>query len=205
MTPLFWNNNDNINYVENVLRDGGVILAEGDTVLGLLADISAQGHAQLDRIKNRENKPYLVLVENKKKALNFVEQVSDLSFQIEKIMNVCWPGPATLLLKAKTGIPACVTSAQGTVAIRVPDHAGLLKLLSHFEGLFSTSANLAGEPVPARLTDVDQRIMQSVAGVILNDDLVRSAVPSTIIDCTGQKIKIVREGAFSIEKLVQFF
>ncbi len=203
MAPLSWNNKTTVEFVENALRDGGVILAEGDTVFGLLAALSAQGHAQLDRIKNREKKPYLILVENKEKALNFMEKGSNLSFQIEKIMDVCWPGPATLIFRAKAG-PA-VTSLDGTIAIRVPDHPGLLKLLSHCEGLFSTSANLAGKPVPARLEDVDPSIMQSIAGIILNDDLKQSALPSTIIDCTGEKIKIVREGAFPVEKLAEFF
>lgn len=203
MTPLFWNNNNTIDYIENVLRDGGVILAEGDTVLGLLADISAKGRVSLDMIKSREKKPYLVLAENKEKALNFIKNDAEKVCQIEKLMNMCWPGPATLIFRGKPG--SAVTSQDGTIAIRVPDHAGLLMLLSRFEGLFSTSANLSGASVPANLEEVAPSIMQSVAGVVVNDGSAQSTVPSTIIDCTGEKIKIVREGAFSVEKLAEFF
>jgi L-threonylcarbamoyladenylate synthase len=205
MTPLLWNDKSTVDHVEEIVRNGGVILAEGDTILGLLVDISIKGHAALDRIKNRDKKPYLILVENQEKAFNFIEKDDAKSFQIEKIMNMCWPGPATLIFRAKQGGSPAVTSQNGTIAIRVPDHAGLLTLLSRCEGLFSTSANLSGMAVPTNLEDVDPSIMQSVAGVVLNDISAQPTLPSTIIDCTGEKIKIVREGAFPVEKLAEFF
>ncbi len=205
MTPLLWNDKNTIDQVEKIVRGGGVVLAEGDTVLGLLADISIHGRAALDRIKNRDKKPYLLLVENQAKALTFIEKDDAQFFQIEKIMNVCWPGPATLIFRAKHGGFPAITSQNGTIAIRVPDHAGLQSLLSRFEGLFSTSANLAGKQVPAKLDEVDPSIIQAVAGVVVNDSSSELTMPSTIIDCTEEKIKIIREGAFPVEKLAEFF
>ncbi|HLW73096.1 MAG TPA: L-threonylcarbamoyladenylate synthase [Candidatus Babeliales bacterium] len=195
MRTLCWSNAKTVDYVEKELRNGKVVLAEGDTVLGLLADVSEKGHTQLDHIKGRSKKPYLVLVGDSKKALKFIAKDESKSFQIEKLMNICWPGPATLIFRAK---------AEGTIALRVPDHVGLLQLLQRFEGLFSTSANLAGGHVPSAVEQVDSTIVDSVACVVMNDvhEKPQSHVPSTIIDCTGERLVVVREGAFDARKLM---
>lgn len=202
MRPLFWENKGTVNVVENELKRGAVVLADGDTVLGLLADISSEGYAQLNAIKNRSEKPYLILVSDKQKALSMIEKDDFKISQIEKIMNICWPGPATLIFKAKATVSTGITSVGGNVALRVPDHTGLLELLQNFDGLFSTSANTSGQPVPSCLEEVDERIMYSIACVVLNKNKLPSTLPSTIIDCSGEKITVVREGAFSTEKLI---
>jgi tRNA threonylcarbamoyl adenosine modification protein (Sua5/YciO/YrdC/YwlC family) len=204
MKPLFWDNLETVDHVKKELREGKVVLAEGDTVLGLLADVSDKGREQLDHIKGRSKKPYLILVGTPQKAFDFIDVEREKVFQIEKIMEKCWPGPVTLIFKAKTEVASCSKSADGTVALRVPDHAGLLELLSHFDALFSTSANNAGEPVPARVQDVADSILQAVACVVMNDPQEKTefALPSTIIDCTGDKLVVVRQGAFDINNLL---
>ncbi|HEX4069140.1 MAG TPA: Sua5/YciO/YrdC/YwlC family protein, partial [Candidatus Babeliales bacterium] len=154
MKPLFWDNPETVDYVARQLYAGKVVLAEGDTVLGLLADLSAQGRAHLDALKNRSKKPYLILIGAAEKAFDFIEVAEGKIFQIEKLINKCWPGPVTLIFKAKTSVPAYSMSEDGTVALRVPDHAGLLQLLSHFDGLFSTSANNSGQQVPNTVPEV---------------------------------------------------
>lgn len=204
MKPLFWGNQATHKLIEKELRNGGVVLAEGDTVFGLLADISQAGYAQLDHIKNRSKKPYLLLVANQEKAFDLIEKSEIKICQIEKLINICWPGPATLIFRAKASVPQGVKSPEGNVAIRVPDHAGLLQLLQHFDALYSTSANTSGKQVPASLADVDGSIVQAVACIVLNENQAESVIPSTIIDCTGEKIKIIRNGALPIEKLADF-
>jgi tRNA A37 threonylcarbamoyladenosine synthetase subunit TsaC/SUA5/YrdC len=86
----------------------------------------------------------------------------------------------------------------------VPSHAGLLVLLQDIPALFSTSANKAGSPVPGCLADVDPEIVRQVSAIILDHDAhagCTSVVPSTIIDCTGPRLKVVREGAYAIDTL----
>jgi L-threonylcarbamoyladenylate synthase len=204
MRALFWDDLQTVNLVEKELKNGGVVLAAGDTVLGLLADLSQEGYAQLDSLKNRSKKPYLILVADKQKALDLIEIDEFKISQIEKIINICWPGPVTLIFKAKSTVVQGVKSPEGNVAIRVPDHAGLLALLQKFDGLFSTSANTSGEPMPETVEDVESGIKNSVACIVLNKEKHGSTLPSTIIDCTGQKLKIVRQGAFSVGKLADF-
>lgn len=204
MKPLLWGDVRTLKTVEKELRNGGVVLAAGDTVFGLLADVSERGYAKLDSIKNRSQKPYLLLVADHKKALNLIDKSANKICQIEKLINICWPGPATLIFKAKASVPQGVKSLEGNVAIRVPDHPGLLQLLQHFDALYSTSANTSGKPVPANLQNVEESIMQMVACIILNENETESTLPSTIIDCTQEKIKIVREGALPVEMLAEF-
>src|SRR5260221_9427494 len=202
MKTLFWDNQATIDYLQKELHKGGVVLAEGDTVLGLLADVSEKGRTQLDSIKSRSKKPYLILVATTQKALDFIEIDAKKLFQTEKLMDKCWPGPVTLIFKAKTDIAPYAQSADGTVALRVPDHAGLQQLLPHFDGLFSTSANNSGQPVPATVEAVDSSILDAVACVVMNDNQKKTAttLPSTIIDCTGDGLVVVRQGAFDISK-----
>ena len=116
-------------------------------------------------------------------------------------MNSCWPGPLTLILKAKPDLPDFMKSPEGTVGLRMPNHKGLLELLARFEGLFSTSANRAGEPVPQSIDEIDPEIMDAISYLIVDREQTPSMVPSTILDCSRDEIRIVRKGAYPIEKL----
>ena len=204
MRKLSWSNPETTDYLEKELHNGGVVLAEGDTVLGLLVDVSEKGVAHLDCIKNRSKKPYLILIGSPQKVFDFIEIDQKKIFQVEKLINICWPGPVTLIFRAKQGVCEQARSEDGTIALRVPDHAGLLQLLARFEALFSTSANKGGAPVPEALEQVDSHISDSVACVVTNDEKSESTLPSTIIDCTGDKLKVVREGAFDSRQLADF-
>jgi len=202
MKQLFWGDSGVVDLVAHQLKSGNVVLAEGDTVLGLLADLSIEGRAELDRIKSRSNKPYIVLVADSKKALNFIAEKSNNIFQIEKIINNFWPGPLTLIVKAGGKVPDGICSINGAIALRVPQHPGLLELLKRFDGIFSTSANLSGGAIPEHVNDVDPAVIQEVSCVVLNDQGYHAqSVPSTIIDCTGEEIVVVREGAVTMDQL----
>src|SRR5437870_13133303 len=121
MRKLSWSNPETIDYLEKELHNGSVVLAEGDTVLGLLADVSAKGLAQLDYIKNRSKKPYLILIGSPQKVFDFIEIDQKKVFQVEKLINICWPGSVTLIFRAKQGVCEQAKSVDGTIAIRVRD------------------------------------------------------------------------------------
>lgn len=208
MRTLLWGNHATIDLLKNELRQGRVVLGDGDTVLGLLADVSEEGVAQLNHIKSRSKKPYLVLVHDYKKALKFIQYDESKLLQTEKLMNICWPGPVTIIFRAKSDLPDFMKAADGTIALRVPKHDGLLQLLAHFDGLFSTSANSSGDPVPSSIEQVNDDIMHSVACIVLNNEYgsaQSAAIPSTIIDCTGDQLVVVRQGAFSVDALMSEF
>jgi L-threonylcarbamoyladenylate synthase len=204
MKPLLWDDPGVAERIEKILSQGEVVLASGDTVLGLLADISVESFDRLNTIKSRSEKPYLLLVSHAEKALEFIEISSGLLFQFEKLAKNCWPGPVTLIFNAKKSIADGIKSPQGTIAIRVPDHQGLQKVLRHRQALFSTSANKSGNPVPTTIAQVDKEILDAVSGIVINRLEGDSTLPSTILDCTGEKVVVVRQGAFPMERLKNF-
>lgn len=181
------------------MRSNRIIAGSSDTVPGFLAPLTHEAFEQLNAVKGRTNKPYLIVINDKEKS--FVFSNDGAKPEIARLMKACWPGPLTLILKAKPGIPAFLTSGSGTVALRVPHHEGMLEILKNFEGLFSTSANFSGKPTPRNVADIDPRIVDQVAFIVRDRHEHEDHKPSTIIDCTGSRITIVREGAYTREML----
>jgi len=197
---LYWENDAAVAALEKSLKDGNVILGDSDTVFGLLAPCSQKGFDALNEIKRRASKPYLILIDSVDKLDHFVEL--PLTDHVQKIVASCWPGPLTIIFKAKKDLPSYLQSADGTIALRMPAHKGLLQLLSRFEdGLFSTSANITDQPLPEKIEEVDPTLMHAVSHVIINKKRPDNGLPSTIIDCSREPIKIIREGVFSKEQL----
>lgn len=196
-----WQNPATVELLCRELKNGQVVAGTSDTVLGLLADTTEEGFLALNALKGREAKPYVILIASPEKIGYFAQE--PLSPEIKKLMAACWPGPLTLVLPAKKGMEPWLASPSGGIALRVPNHAGLLNLLPHFEGLYSTSANLSGKPVPATLNELDPVIRKNVS-FFVDDEKGRSTTtitPSTIIDCTGDRLKVIREGAYSISEI----
>jgi len=170
------------------------VLAESDTVWGLLTPATKAGATELDRLKKRRDKPYLVLMG----SLEAVEQVAQFppngSYELAK---KGWPGPITLLLRAQEGKLIDAQSSEGLLGIRVPDHEPLRHAAEQYGGLFSTSANISGEPVPTSLEDIPASIRAEVGAIIYNDPNYKPhAQPSTIVDCSSETLQIIRHGAY---------
>lgn len=196
---LYWDDEASIALIEQEFLAEKPVLAASDTVFGLLAPLSEKSYNAFDKIKKRAGKPYLILVGSRADIGAFVD--SSQLLQIEKLYGKVWPGPVTLICKAKTGLPAFLQSNEKTVAVRIPAHAGLQKLLKKYQGLFSTSANIAGRPVPYTVKDIDKQIANNFNFVVLNREKREKVLPSTIIDISHGDIRVVREGGFSVEKL----
>ena len=197
-----WGDPDGIVTICNVVKQGKIILGTTDTVLGLMGMTTKEVYQQLNRIKQRKEKPYLILVDSVRnvKALAWVK-----SLQMEKFLHALWPGPVTVILKKQEEVPAFFGSVEGTIAVRVPQHAGLLVLLKNFaRGLFSTSANVAGQPVPTSFDQVPESIKEQVS-LLVDGRGKKPLVPSTIIDCTGAEPKLIREGAYPWQMIQQAF
>lgn len=199
----YWDDEGTIRQVHQALQQGDVIASTTDTIIGLLAPMTVQGKTALDTIKKRLDKPYIVLVKDYATATTFSSILQQPALQ--KLLHAYWPGPLTVIVPVTAPVPDYVSSNK-TIAIRVPQHQGLQNILQSFDGLFSTSANMSGEPVPISLKELDQNIMDKVA-FLVDDRVQKKSKPSTIIDCTGPSVKLVREGAYSkkmLEKYITF-
>ena len=107
--------------------------------------------------------------------------------EVLKFADKYWPGPVTLICKAKNDVPSYI-APNGKIALRVPDNSQLKEVLDHFDGLFYTSANRAGESIPVSVNDIDEQIIKYVAAVINSSDKRGNVKPSMILDITTDDI-----------------
>lgn len=203
---LFWENPDSIAKLQQVLSENKLVVGSSDTVFGLLANTTQAGFASLNSVKERKDKPYIVLIGNIDKLKHFV--AGELSLNILNLLNFCWPGPLTMIFRAKEDLPEYLVSQDNKIALRIPQHDGLLRLLENFDGLFSTSANLSGQRVPGFIENVDTGILDQVEEVVLDQytsGYANTSQPSTILDCSTGQIEVIREGAYSIDSLKRVY
>ena len=197
---IFWNDKDSIAKLQEILSQDQIILASGDTVLGLWGNVTLQAFQNLNQIKQRDNQPYLITIASANRLSKFIDQ--PLNDTLQTLIETCWPGPVTLVFQAKKDLPAWMISEDGTIALRVPDHDGLLDLLKHFDGLFSTSANIHGQRLSNCIDQIDPAIVSQVQAVCGDrEQICYSQSPSTILDCSSGSIQVLRSGALSAEKL----
>jgi L-threonylcarbamoyladenylate synthase len=111
-----------------------------------------------------------------------------------------WPGAVTLVLKAKPWLPDALTARGDTVAVRAPAHPFALALARRFGPFTVTSANRSGEPPAARVEDAEKSLAGDVA--LFVDGGALAGVASTIVDCTGERATIIREGAVPAAKVL---
>lgn len=198
---IYWNDVGIIPIMQSILDHDRIILASGDTVLGLWGKLSEKAYDELGRLKKRTNKPYLVVISSHEKLEKFIDQ--SLSLKIQTLISVCWPGPVTLVFKARSDLPDWMKSEKGTIAIRMPDHPMLQRLLGKYDGLFSTSANISGDPIPGSINEIDHRISHNVSLRCFDRDKEQSFSlgSSTILDCSTDDIVLLRKGAFYSQAL----
>jgi len=200
---FLWNAPGTTEELVKKLQSEQIILGSTDTILGLLAPVSQTGFIKLNEIKERFEKPYIILIEN----AVYIKQYAKIpsNERLEALIDKCWPGPLTLVFKANSDLPSYVQSAQGTVALRVPQHKGLLGLLAFVPGIFSTSANKAGEPVPHSIDDVNPAILKTVSCIVTDRKAIQKFQPSTILDVTGKRPRVIREGTLSVHELEDIY
>jgi len=184
-----------------VIRRGGVILYPTDTIYGLGCDaLNVKAVKRIYKIKHRsENNPALVLVHNKK-MLN--ELVDDITPMANGLMKMFWPGPLTMIFRANRHIHQSLISKDGKIGIRIPNNKFCLKLIAKSGApLLSTSANISGGKT---ITTVDtlKKVFASKVDLLLDAGDLESALPSTVVDVSGERLVVIREGAISSNQLL---
>lgn len=186
----------------HILRNGGLIAFPTDTVYGLAALIGDP--AAIERIFQAKlrspNKAIAVLIGE----LQQVDQVAaQLPDPARRLAERFWPGALTLVVPRHPALPANL-SPTPTIGIRMPDHAFARELLRQAGPLATTSANLSGGPNPRNAQEVLAQLEGRVELVIDGGD-APGGVPSTVVDCTGPELIILREGALSRAEIFGIF
>jgi L-threonylcarbamoyladenylate synthase len=116
-----------------------------------------------------------------------------------------WPGPLTLVFKEAAGIGWDLGESRGTVAVRMPKQTFALALIQRTGPLAVSSANRSGEPTPATMPGIVEQLGDDV-GVFFDAGPAPSGPASTIVDLSGPRPRLLREGAIpaaEIERVLE--
>jgi L-threonylcarbamoyladenylate synthase len=204
----YWQKSLTLSLLSKSLKRDTLSLSTTDTVLGFLGQLSQTSFEKLNALKrDRQNKPYLILIASPQKLHYFV-QVEMFDAKTQHFITACWPGPVTLIFQARQNLPTYLTSPAGTIAIRCPAHTPLRTLLSNFDGLFSTSANKSGKPAPTTLNEIEHDLFEKIEYVVVDENNHHTLpLASTILDLSldNDIIKVIREGSYPISELEKIY
>ncbi len=172
-----------------------------DTVYGLAVDPFRPGAT--DRIFAVKRRPRDVslplLVSGVEQALSVSTAVPGLALEL---MERYWPGPLTIVIPARQGMGADLGEDELTVGVRRPDHPVPQALCAASGPLATTSANRHGDPPLTTAGEVAGVFGASVPVVL--DAGICAGSASTVVDCTGQSLKLLREGRIPWAELMAF-
>lgn len=183
----------NIQEAIDVMARGGAIVYPTDTVFGLGVNALDQDSLKfLYRIKNRPlDRPVPIIVADIKMA----KKLAYISNRTEKILEAVWPGAVTVILQKKGG---------GTIGLRIPNHPVPIQLAQKFP-ITGTSANLSGKEICKNIFEIQRQFQNNYPqpDLILDLNGEIKNQPSTVLDLTTAKPKILRIGPVSKTQLLE--
>ncbi|MFP4469121.1 MAG: L-threonylcarbamoyladenylate synthase [Bacteroidales bacterium] len=177
------------------LRDGGVVICPTDTVYGLACDIfQSKAIERIARIKgiNPEKANFSFLCHDLSQLTDFTKPIDNNLF---KLMKRVLPGPYTFILEANNTVPKYIQNKKKTVGIRIPNNNIPLEIVQQLgHPIMSTSVH-DDDDVIEYTTDPEliyEKFRDRVDIVI--DGGFGGNLASTVLDCTGDEIEVIREG-----------
>ena len=181
------------------VQRGRLVILPTDTVYGVGADaFSPDAVRRLLTAKGRGRQmPPPVLVSAKTTLEALAVGVADWA---GALVDVFWPGPLTLVFRQQPSLEWDLGDTRGTVAVRMPDHEVALELLARTGPLAVSSANRTGLPAATDADDAEAMLGELVR-VVLDAGPTPGPTPSTILDCTGDQPRMLRQGALPVTRL----
>ena len=182
-----------------VLKQGGLVAFPTDTVYGVGANVfSAESIEKLFTAKGRDAaKAIPVLIGDPSQLAQVSSTPGETALRLAMRF---WPGPLTLVVARHPSLPA-ILSPLPTVGVRMPDHAVALAILRQSGPLAVTSANLSGGPNPSSAEDVLAQLDGRI-DLVIDGGLCPGGLPSTVVDCTADDLRILRQGPLTLQDLL---
>lgn len=181
--------------------NNGVIAIPTDTVYGIAClAFNSKAIDRIFSIKGRDSTKALPILIGSFEQLELIAQ--PINKNAEKLVKAFWPGALTLVILRKHTLPENL-SPYPTVGVRMPKHLWLIKLIKKVGPLATTSANLSGHSEALNALEVAEALNGKI-DLILDGGQSDSTLPSTVVDCSGPEIKILREGPIKSEMIINF-
>lgn len=183
-----------------ILKNGGVVAYPTDTVYGLgacMTDINA-----VDRIFQVKGRPKGMALPVLLADMKQIEKiVTDFTPAAQQLVKEFFPGALTIILPKNDGVPDIITGGGKTIAFRIPNHPVPLAIVKGLgKPIVGTSANLSGHPSGLTAAAVREQIGDKI-DMVIDGGKCPGGIESTVIDLSGEKPVIRRQGVIPIEKL----
>lgn len=193
---------ENLSRAVKIIKTGGIVAVPTETVYGLAASgLSARAVKRIYAVKGRpEIKPLSLMVADKSALERWGVDVPPDALALAGRF---WPGPLTIVVKARPKIPAIVRAGGSTVGLRCPNHPLTLALLKACKlPLAAPSANPSGEKSPKTAGEVLGYFEGKIEAVI-DGGACELGTESTIIDMSGVPYRILRQGALAEREILK--
>lgn len=189
-----------INRVVDVLRKGGIVVYPTDTIYGIGCDlVNRKSIERLCRVMDiKPNKLDLSFICND--LTHISEYVKNLQTPVFKVLKKSLPGPFTFILESSSKVPKILDVTKKTVGIRIPNHNIPRTLVAELGNPLITSSIKDDDKIKEYTTDPEEiyEDFKNLVDIVI-DGGAGGNVPSTVIDCTGDGLVLVRQGLGEID------
>jgi L-threonylcarbamoyladenylate synthase len=186
----------------DLLRAGGIVALPTDTVYGIACDLAAPGG--VERLFTAKSRPaeraiMLLLADGAQAA-----RIGVMSEAAQLLADRFWPGGLTLVVPRQSGVPlpAALTAGVPTIGLRAPDHPSPRELAAAVGPMPTTSANISGRPQLADPASIADELGEGI-DLVLDGGPAAGGPASTVVDCTGERPRLIRSGAVDPARLAE--
>ena len=183
-----------MDHIEKELEAGRAVILPTETVYGIFAKaLDQEAVDYIYELKRRSREKALNLnVENEEGVRIYSKNQPSY---LTKLIDSFLPGPLTIILQANEKVPDWIHSGMSTVGFRMPAHPKTLELIRKYGPLVGPSANLSGHASGTKYEAIIKEFDQVIPG--FEDDAFLTGQDSTILDISGAKARILRQGSIT--------
>lgn len=180
--------------IVGILEKGGVIVYPTDTVYAIGCDINSvkavQRVAALKGVKPEKANFSMIC-----RDLSHISEYAKVRNEVFKAMKRCLPGPFTFILDATGKLPNVLMNKRKTIGIRVPDNRIVSKIVEELGRPLLTTSVRDDDEIVEYMTDPEliYEKYKNTVDLVIDGGYGRN-VASTVIDCTGDEMNVVRQG-----------
>lgn len=184
---------------EQTIKNGQALILPTETVYGIFAE--ALNEDAVNNVYHLKKRP-----RDKAMNLNVADFETILFYSkeqptyLKKLYNAFLPGPLTIILKANDKVPTWINSGLKTVGFRLPSHPVTRDIIKKTGPLIGPSANISGTESGRVFKDIMSSFNNALTG--LEDDSAITGQDSTILDLSGEKAQLLRQGSITKEVLL---
>lgn len=201
-SPLILKASCALDEAREVFRRGGVIAYPTETFYGLCVDpFNTEAVERLFTLKGRSARsPVSVIISD----LSMLEEVAvEVTADSKTLMKKFWPGPLTLIFKARPNVPPELLGSTGKIGVRVSSNPIAQRLSQALSSpITATSANPAGRTPPVSAEEVLGYFDGSI-DILIDGGRLKGRLGSTVVDASGDGLKVVRVGEVPIEEILK--